>query len=70
MKIKEKFLMKKQILDENISHKLLMESKNIVNDNVAKLMELFPNCVLEQKDPVGGGVKRCLNFEKLKRAFR
>ena len=58
--------MKKQILDENISHKLLMESKNIVNDNVAKLMELFPNCVLEQKYPVGGGVKRCLNFEKLK----
>ena len=55
MKIKEKFLMKKQILDENISHKLSMESKDIVNDNVAKLMELFPNCVLEQKDPVGGG---------------
>ncbi|MDY6091007.1 MAG: hypothetical protein SPJ04_07125 [Bdellovibrionota bacterium] len=47
--------MKKQILDENISHKLSMESKNIVNDNVAKLMELFPNCVLEQKDPCGGG---------------
>lgn len=61
MKIKEKFLMKKQILDENISHKLSMESKNIVNDNVAKLMELFPNCVLEQKDPCGG-VKHCLNL--------
>lgn len=47
--------MKKQILDENISHKLSMESKDIVNDNVAKLMELFPSCFTEANNVCGGG---------------
>ena len=36
--------------------KLKMHSKNFANDNIAKIAELFPNCVTEIKDE-GGRIK-------------
>lgn len=47
--------MKKQILDENISHKLSMQSRDIVAENIEKLRELFPNCFTEANNVCGGG---------------
>lgn len=43
-------------MNNNKSHKLDMQSKNITNENIARISELFPNCIVEGK----------IDFEMLK----
>ena len=45
--------------------RLKMQSANGVEDNIQKIAQLFPDCVTEAKDEMGG-VKHLVDFEKLK----
>ena len=46
--------------------KLRMQSSNGVEDNIAKIAMLFPDCVTETIDEVSGRPKHLVDFEKLK----
>lgn len=39
--------------------KLKMHSLDKVEENIAKLATLFPNCITERKDECGGGKTNC-----------
>lgn len=43
-----------------------MQSSNGVEDNIAKIAQLFPDCVTETVDEKSGQPKRLIDFEKLK----
>ena len=43
-----------------------MQSSNGVEDNIAKIAMLFPDCVTETIDEVSGQPKHLIDFEKLK----
>ncbi len=45
--------------------KLKMQSENLVNDNIGKIAELFPNCVTEGYDNNGKLIKM-VDFDLLK----
>ncbi len=45
--------------------KLKMQSPNLVESNIGKLAELFPNCVTESKDE-DGNLKRVVDFDLLR----
>ena len=45
--------------------KMRMESENIQQENVAKIGELFPNCITEARSE-DGKLKKAINFEMLK----
>ncbi|WP_308682303.1 site-specific DNA-methyltransferase [Stomatobaculum longum] len=45
--------------------KMRMESEDIQQDNIAKIVALFPNCVTEARDE-DGHLKKAINFELLK----
>ncbi len=45
--------------------KLKMHSPNLTQDNVARIRELFPNCVTEAKGE-DGGVRYAVDFDQLK----
>lgn len=45
--------------------KMRMESENIQQENVAKIGELFPNCITEARSE-DGKLKKAVNFEMLK----
>lgn len=45
--------------------KMRMESENIQQENVAKIGELFPNCITEARGE-DGKLKKAVNFEMLK----
>ena len=46
--------------------RLKMQSSNGVEDNIAKIAQLFPDCVTETVDEKSGQPKRLIDFEKLK----
>ena len=46
-------------------NKLKMHSPDLTSSNIAKLGELFPNCVTEARGP-DGMVKRCIDFDQLR----
>lgn len=46
--------------------KLRMQSSNGVEDNIAKMAQLFPDCVTETVDERSGQPKHLIDFEKLK----
>lgn len=43
-----------------------MQSSNGVEDNIAKIAQLFPDCITETVDEKSGQPKRLIDFEKLK----
>ena len=45
--------------------KMRLETKNITDENIKKILELFPNVVTEAEDE-NGNLKRAIDFEKLK----
>lgn len=45
--------------------KMRLETKNITDENIKKILELFPNVVTEAEDE-NGKLKRAINFDKLK----
>ncbi len=45
--------------------KLKMRSPNLIEGNIAKLAELFPNCVTESHDEKGE-LKRSIDFDQLR----
>lgn len=45
--------------------KLKLHSPDFTQANIAKLAELFPNCVTEARDGQGG-IKRAVDFDLLK----
>ena len=45
--------------------KLQMQSKNLVDENISKIAELFPNCITEGKDE-NGKLTRLVDFDLLK----
>lgn len=45
--------------------KLKMHSPNLTQENIAKLAELFPNCVTEAQDE-SGDLKRAIDFDQLR----
>lgn len=45
--------------------KLKMHSPDFTQENIAKLVELFPNCVTESQDEVGN-LKRAVDFDQLR----
>ena len=45
--------------------KLDMQSKNLVDENISKIAELFPNCITEGKDE-DGKLTRLVDFDLLK----
>lgn len=49
-------------------NKLRMESKDMVDENVKKIGELFPNCITETKD-AQGRLKRSIKWDVLKEAL-
>lgn len=46
--------------------KLRMQSSNGVEDNITKIVQLFPDCVTETVDERNGQPKHLIDFEKLK----
>lgn len=52
-------------LEEKIMEKLKMHSPNLTQDNVARIRELFPNCVTEAKGE-DGNVKLAVDFDQLR----
>lgn len=44
--------------------KLKMQSPNLVDVNIAKIAELFPNCITEDRDE-SGNVRRVVDFDQL-----
>ncbi|MGP9703134.1 site-specific DNA-methyltransferase [Psychrobacter sp. AOP31-E1-50] len=51
--------------DKNNSDTLSMHSPNLVDDNVQKIMTLFPNCITESKDE-NGKLKKAVDFDLLR----
>ena len=49
-------------------NKLRMESKDMVDENIKKIGELFPNCITETKD-AQGKLKRSIKWDVLKEAL-
>lgn len=49
--------------------KLKMHSKDIVQDNVSRIRDLFPNCVEKVLDPTTGQVHLSVDVEQLKEAL-
>lgn len=49
----------------NPLEKMDLQSANLTQKNIEKLLQLFPNCVTEIKDK-NGTLKRTINFDKLK----
>ncbi len=45
--------------------KMRLETKNITDENIKKILELFPNVVTEAEDEYGN-LKRAIDFDKLK----
>ena len=45
--------------------KLDMQSRNLVDENINKIAQLFPNCITEGKDE-NGQVVRLVDFDMLK----
>ena len=45
--------------------KMRLETKNITDENIKKILELFPNVVTEAEDE-NGNLKRAIDFDKLK----
>ena len=45
--------------------KLKLHSPDFTQENIAKLTELFPNCVTESKAE-GGSLKRAIDFDQLR----
>ena len=45
--------------------KLKMHSPNLTDANIAKLAELFPNCITEARD-AKGGLKKAIDFDLLR----
>ena len=45
--------------------RLALETKNITDENIKKILELFPNVATEAEDE-NGNLKRAIDFEKLK----
>jgi len=45
--------------------KLKMQSPNLVDDNISKIVELFPNCITEDRDE-SGIVRRAVDFDQLR----
>lgn len=48
--------------------KLDLTTPNFTNENIAKLAELFPNCVTEKKNNKGG-IERAIDFDALRQEF-
>ena len=46
--------------------KLKMQTADGVQDNISRIAELFPECITEVSDKMGGGVKRSVDFDKLR----
>ena len=46
--------------------KLKMQTADGVQDNISRIAELFPECITEVNDQMGGGVKRSIDFDKLR----
>lgn len=51
--------------DKNNSDTLRMHSPNLVDDNVQKIMALFPNCITESEDE-HGKLKKTVDFDLLR----
>ena len=51
--------------NENNSDTLSMHSPNLVDDNVQKIMALFPNCITESEDE-NGKLKKAVDFDLLR----
>lgn len=51
--------------NENNSDTLDMHSPNLVDDNVQKIMALFPNCITESEDE-NGKLKKAVDFDLLR----
>ena len=51
--------------DEHKGNKLKMHSPDLIQANIEKLAELFPNCVTEARDD-GGKLKRAIDFDQLR----
>lgn len=49
--------------------KLKMHSKDIVQDNVSRIRDLFPDCVKKVLDPTTGQVHLSVDVEQLKEAL-
>ena len=45
--------------------KLKMQTTDGVQDNISRIAELFPECIIEVKTPTGG-VKNSVDFDKLR----
>ena len=46
--------------------KLKMQTADGVQDNISRIAELFPECITEVSDKMGRGVKRSVDFDKLR----
>ena len=46
--------------------KLKMQTVDGVQDNISRIVELFPECITEVSNQMGGGVKRAVDFDKLR----
>ena len=46
--------------------KLKMQTADGVQDNISRIAELFPECITEVNNQMGGGVKRSVDFDKLR----
>ncbi|MCO6440823.1 MAG: site-specific DNA-methyltransferase [Nitrococcus mobilis] len=51
--------------EEQKTNKLKMHSPDLTESNIAKLVELFPNCVTEAEDE-NGNPKRAIDFDQLR----
>ena len=49
--------------------KLKMQSPNLVDANITKIAELFPNCITEDRDE-SGALRRVVDFDPLRAVFR
>lgn len=47
-------------------NKLKLHSPDLTSGNIAKLAELFPNCVVETQDEKTGELKRSIDFDQLR----
>ena len=46
--------------------KLKMHTPDMTKENIDKIAELFPNCLVEAKDDKTGQVKQTINFDQLR----
>ena len=52
-------------MDKASIDKLKMQTPNLVEDNINKITEIFPNCITEDKDE-NGNVRRAVDFDLLR----